>query len=80
MIEPFGEFLEAIKGAGLGLFHHNRIQLGSYMVAGLKIPGTDDVVAGAALQGERALACGGKNRFRGQRVFCVFVEPGAFEA
>ena len=27
--------------------HHNSIQLSPYMVAGLKIPGTEDVVAGA---------------------------------
>ncbi len=50
--EPFQKFLDATVATGLQLVHHVIIRLGPYMVAGLKIPGTDDVVACAARLGE----------------------------
>ena len=51
-IEPFQKFLDAASTADLQLTHHVTIQPGPNMVAGLKIPGTHDVVACAARLGE----------------------------
>ena len=50
--EPFQKFLVAASTADLQLTHHVTIQPGPDMVAGLKIPGTHDVVACAARLGE----------------------------